>query len=57
MSRLKPTIQILLENLEGLFDDLDLFAIIYLMGDEQIVQDALAYLMSSRFTFTNLLLR
>ena len=57
MSRLKPTIQILLENLEGLFDDLDLLAIIYLMGDEQIVQDALAYLMSSRFTFTNLLLR
>lgn len=46
MSRLHPTIQFLLENLEGLFDDLDLLAIMYSMGDEQIVRDTFFCLMS-----------
>jgi hypothetical protein len=36
-----PTIQFLLDNLEGLFDDLDLVAIAYSMSAEQIVQDTL----------------
>jgi hypothetical protein len=40
--------------IQFLLGNLDLLATIFLMIDEQIVQDTFAYLIPFRFTFTNL---